>query len=62
MPTRSKPQYRGPYPIANADATDVEGVNREFRASIDLCLNGCAELGIEPVAPAAIPTTSGASN
>ena len=41
----------GPYPIANAEATDVEGIKREFRASIDVYLNGCAELGIEPVPP-----------
>ena len=41
----------GPYPIANTEATDVEGIKREFRISIDIYLNGCAELGIEPVAP-----------
>ena len=42
----------GSYPIANADATDVEGIKREFRVSIDVYLQGCAELGIEPIAPA----------
>ena len=26
----------GPYPIANAEATDVEGLKREFRCSIDV--------------------------
>ena len=33
------------YPIANAEATDVEGIEREFRASTDVYLDGCAELG-----------------
>ena len=28
----------GPYPIANAEATDVEGLKREFRCSIDVYL------------------------
>jgi len=45
----------GPYPIANAEATDVEGIKREFRISIDVYLEGCAELGILPIAPSAIP-------
>ena len=45
----------GPYPIANAEATDVESIKQEFRASIDAYLDGCAELGIEPVAPTAAP-------
>ncbi len=48
----------GPYPIANAEATQVESIEREFRTSIDIYLKGCAELGIEPVAPTAIPVTS----
>ena len=47
-----------PYPIANAEATDVEDIEREFRISIDVYLDGCCELGIEPVAPTAIPVTS----
>ena len=47
-----------PNPIANAEATDVEGIKREFRASIDVYLDGCAELGIEPVA---LPMTTEAS-
>ena len=34
----------GPYPIASAEATDVEGIWREFRISIDAYLDGCAEL------------------
>ena len=41
----------GPYPVANAEATDVEGIEREFQTSIDVYLDGCAELGIEPVKP-----------
>ena len=48
----------GTYPIANAEATDVEDIERELRISIDVYLDGCAELGIEPVAPTAIPVTS----
>ena len=45
----------GPYPVASAEATDVEGLKREFRISIDTYLDGCAEVGIEPVAPEAVP-------
>ena len=45
----------GPYPIANAEAADVEDIEREFRISIDIYLEGCAELGIAPVAPSAAP-------
>ncbi len=45
----------GMYPIANAEATDVEGIKREFRISIDVYLEGCAELGIPPIAPSALP-------
>ena len=52
----------GSYPIANAEATDVEGIKREFRISIDVYLSGCAELGIEPVSPTAIPITAEANN
>ncbi|MCY4616822.1 MAG: hypothetical protein OXC71_10595 [Chloroflexi bacterium] len=45
----------GPYPIANAEATDVEGLKQEFRRSIDVYLEGCEELGIDPVAPTPLP-------
>ena len=48
----------GSYPIANAKATDVEGIKREFRISIDVYLQRCAELGIEPIAPATRPMTA----
>ncbi len=41
----------GPYPAANAEATDVEGIRREFRVSVDIYLEGCAELGIDPIPP-----------
>ena len=45
----------GPYPVANAEATDVEGIRREFRVSVDIYLEGCAELGIDPIPPSATP-------
>ena len=45
----------GSYPIANAEATDVEGLKREFRCSIDVYLDGCRELGVDPVAPTPVP-------
>ncbi len=41
----------GPYPVADAEATAVEGLKREFRCSINVYLDGCRELGIAPVAP-----------
>ncbi len=50
----------GSYPVANAEATDVEGIRREFRLSIDVYLEGCAELGIEPVQPTAMPAAASA--
>ena len=49
----------GPYPVANAEATDVEGIRREFQMSVDIYLEGCAELGIEPIPPAAAPARTG---
>ena len=45
----------GPYPIANAEATDVEGLKREFRYSIEVYLEGCKERGIDPVTPTPVP-------
>ncbi|MYB42500.1 MAG: hypothetical protein F4X76_10005 [Chloroflexi bacterium] len=45
----------GSYPIANAEATDVKGVTREFWRSIDEYLDGCMELGIDPAAPTQVP-------
>ncbi len=41
----------GSYSIAEAEATDVDGIKREFRKSIDVYLASCAEDGVEPVAP-----------
>lgn len=48
----------GPYSIAGAEATDVEGVKREFRRSIDLYLALCTEDGVEPVPPTEVPVES----
>lgn len=45
----------GSYSVAEAEATDVEGIKREFRKSIDVYLGSCAEDGVEPVAPTEIP-------
>lgn len=47
-----------PYPIADAEATDVEGIKREFRISIDIYLEWCAEDGVEPVAPTPVSVES----
>ena len=41
----------GAYPIANCQAMDVEGLQSEFRASIDEYLASCEEDGVEPVKP-----------
>ncbi len=41
----------GSYPIATFEATDVEGIRREFEQSIDLYLKSCAEDDIEPRRP-----------
>ena len=49
----------GLYPIANAEATDVGGIKREFHISIDVFLEECAELGIEPVKPTTLTATAG---
>ncbi len=40
-----------PYPIVNFMASDVEGLKREFRISIEEYLAGCQEDGIEPEKP-----------
>ena len=44
--------------IAEAEATDVESVKREFRKSVDLYLDSCAEDGVEPVPPTEAPVES----
>ena len=41
----------GPYPIVTFEASDVEGLKREFRISIEEYLAICAEDGIEPQQP-----------
>jgi len=41
----------GPYPIVTFEATDVEGIQREFHCSIDEYLESCKEDGIEPRKP-----------
>ena len=51
----------GPYSVAEAEATDVEGLKREFRNSIDLYLASCAEDGVEPVPPTEVPVESEAT-
>lgn len=41
----------GAYSIATFEATDVEGIRREFHRSIDQYLKSCEEDGIEPRRP-----------
>lgn len=41
----------GPYPIATFEATDVDGLRREFQRSIDEYLASCHEDGVEPRKP-----------
>ena len=41
----------GAYPIATFEATDVEGIQREFHRSIDQYLKSCMEDGVEPRKP-----------
>ena len=41
----------GAYPIATFEATDVEGIRREFHHSIDEYLKSCEEDGVEPRKP-----------
>ena len=41
----------GPYPVVTFKAADVEGLKREFRASIDDYLAWCEEEGVEPQRP-----------
>ena len=41
----------GSYPIATFEATNVEGIRREFQRSIDEYLESCKEDGIEPRKP-----------
>ncbi len=41
----------GSYPIANFEATDVDGLRHEFHRSIDEYLVSCHEDGVEPRKP-----------
>ncbi len=41
----------GPYPIVTFEATDVEGIQREFHRSIDEYLESCKEDGVDPRKP-----------
>ena len=41
----------GDYPIATFEASDVEGLKREFRISIEDYLAFCKEKGLEPEKP-----------
>ena len=41
----------GAYPIATFEATDVDGIRREFRRSIDEYLASGREDGVEPKKP-----------
>ena len=41
----------GAYPIATFEATDVDGIRREFERSIDEYLASCREDGVEPKKP-----------
>ena len=41
----------GAYPIATFEATDVDGLRRDFRRSIDEYLASCREDGVEPRKP-----------
>ena len=41
----------GAYPIATFEATDVEGILREFHRSIDEYIDSCREDGVEPRKP-----------
>ena len=41
----------GPYPIVTFEASDVEGLRREFHRSIDEYLASCEEDAVEPRMP-----------
>ncbi len=41
----------GAYPIATFEATDIQGIQREFHRSIDEYLKSCKEDGVEPRKP-----------
>lgn len=41
----------GRYPIATFEATDLDGMQREFERSVDEYLASCEEDGVEPREP-----------
>ena len=43
----------GRYPIATFEATDLDGMQREFERSVDEYLASCEEDGVEPREPLA---------
>ena len=45
----------GSYPVSSFEATDVGGIQKEFRRSIDEYIASCKEDGLEPVKPFQIP-------
>jgi predicted HicB family RNase H-like nuclease len=45
----------GNYPVATAEARDLDTLKCEFPISVNIYLDGCAELGIEPIAPTSVP-------
>ena len=47
----------GAYPIATFEATDVDGIRREFQRSIDEYLASCREDGVEPKSRSRAPST-----
>ncbi len=46
----------GAYPIATFEATDVDGIRREFERSIDEYLASCREDGVEPKSRSRAPS------
>lgn len=43
----------GPYPVATFEATELDGIRREFERSVDEYLASCEEDGVEPREPLA---------
>ena len=46
----------GSYSVVSFEATDAEGIQKEFRRSIDEYLASCEEDGSEPLKPFSIAT------
>lgn len=43
----------GSYPVATFEATDLDGIRREFKRSVDEYLASCEDDGVEPREPLA---------